>query len=128
MRIEGQRRSEKFEDRGQSGGGGGGGLGQGLFQVVRMLGFKGTLIAGAVLGAVYLFAPAGLKQSLLQALVGGGEQSQTTSPSAGPALALYPRRTSRPVISRASSWLPPRMSGPSAFHKARYPARKSANT
>ena len=83
MRIEGQRRSEKFEDRGQSGGGGGGGLGQGLFQVVRLLGFKGALIAGAVLGAVYLFAPAGLKQSLLQALVGGGEQGQTTGPGAG---------------------------------------------
>jgi uncharacterized protein len=79
MRIEGQRRSEKFEDRGQSGGGGGVG-GQGLLQVVRLLGVKGTLIAGVVLGAVYLFAPAGLKQSLLQ-LVGGSAEGQDTSQS-----------------------------------------------
>jgi uncharacterized protein len=83
MRIDGQRRSEKFEDRGQSGGGGGGIGGQGLLSVVRLLGVKGTLIAGVVLGAVYLFAPAGLKQSLLQ-LVGGSGESQGTSPSGAP--------------------------------------------
>jgi len=82
MRIEGQRRSEKFEDRGQSGGGGGGIGGQGLMQVVRLLGIKGTLIAGVVLGGIYLIAPAGLKQSLL-ALVGGADQTQGTSPSGG---------------------------------------------
>jgi uncharacterized protein len=80
MRIEGQRRSEKFEDRGQSGGGGGTIGGQGLLQVVRLLGVKGTLVAGVVLGAVYLFAPAGLKQSLLQ-LVGGSSDGQSTSSS-----------------------------------------------
>jgi len=79
MRIEGQRRSEKFEDRGQSGGGGGVG-GQGLLQVVRLLGVKGTLIAGVVFGAVYLFAPAGLKQSLLQ-LVGGSSEGEGASQS-----------------------------------------------
>ncbi|HKO47110.1 MAG TPA: neutral zinc metallopeptidase [Polyangiaceae bacterium] len=83
MRIEGQRRSEKFEDRGQSGGGGGGIGSQGLLQVVRLLGVKGTLIAAVVLGGVFLFAPAGLKQSLIQALTGGDAQSQSTSPSAG---------------------------------------------
>jgi len=81
MRIDGQRRSEKFEDRGQAGGGGGAGGGQGLMQVVRMLGIKGTLVAGVILGAVYLLAPAGIKASLMQALLGGG--AQTASQSGG---------------------------------------------
>jgi uncharacterized protein len=82
MRIEGQRRSEKFEDRGQSGAGGGGG-GQGLLQVVRLLGVKGTLIAAVVLGGIFLFGPAGLKQSLLQALSGGDAQSQGSATGTG---------------------------------------------
>jgi len=82
MRIEGQRRSEKFEDRGQSGGGGGS-SGLGLLNVVRLLGVKGTLIAGVVLGGVYLLAPAGLKASLMQALLGEGTQTQTPSESGG---------------------------------------------
>jgi predicted metalloprotease len=52
-------------------------------QIVRLLGVKGTLIAAVVLGGVYLLAPAGLKQSLIQALVGGGAQSQSSSPGPG---------------------------------------------
>ena len=50
MRIEGQRRSDNFEDRGR-----GGGVGraagvpvQALLALVNLLGFKGTLLAGAV--------------------------------------------------------------------------------
>jgi len=84
MRIEGQRRSEKFEDRGEEGGGGGGGGrigGQGLMTVVRLLGVKGTLIAAVLFGGVYLFAPASIKSSLMQALLGGGAQG--ASPSGG---------------------------------------------
>jgi predicted metalloprotease len=81
MRIEGQRRSEKFEDRGESGGGGGRMGGQGLLQVARLLGVKGTLVAGVVLAGVYLIAPAGIKSTLMHALLGGGAES--ASPSAG---------------------------------------------
>ena len=75
MRIEGQRRSDNFEDRGTGrGGGGGGGLPiQALFSLVSVLGFKGTLLAGAVLLVGFFFLPAGVKQELLGALTGGGE-------------------------------------------------------
>ena len=56
MRTEGQRRSDNFEDRGAGrGGGGGGGVPiQALFALVRLLGFKGTLIAGVVLVVGFL--------------------------------------------------------------------------
>jgi uncharacterized protein len=73
MRIEDQRRSDNFEDRGRGRGGGGGGIGgRGLFNIVRLLGFKGTLIAGAVCAGIFFIAPAGLKSALIQALAGGG--------------------------------------------------------
>ena len=74
MRTEGQRRSDNFEDRGAGrGGGGGGGVPvQALFSLVSMLGFKGTLIAGVVLAVGFFVLPAGLKEALLGALVGGG--------------------------------------------------------
>ena len=50
MRIENQRRSDNFEDRGAGRGGGGGGLPvQALFSLMSLLGFKGTLVVGAVL-------------------------------------------------------------------------------
>ena len=76
MRIEGQRRSDNFEDRGTGrGGGGGGGIpAQALFSLVSILGFKGTLIAGAVLAIGFFVLPAGLKQELLGALMGGGNE------------------------------------------------------
>ena len=73
MRIEGRRRSSNFEDRGTGRAGGGGGFGiQSLTSIVRFLGIKGTLIAGAVLGAGFLFLPSSLKQQVLGALSGGG--------------------------------------------------------
>src|SRR5262245_15058605 len=76
MRIEDQRRSDNFEDRGSgSGGGRGGGVPiQALFGLVRILGPKGTLLVGGVL-AVGLFAmPSGVRQELLVALTGGGPE------------------------------------------------------
>jgi predicted metalloprotease len=75
MRTEGHRRSSNFEDRGSGrGGGGGGGLPiQALFSLVSLLGFKGTLIAGAVLAIGFFMLPSGLKQELLGALTGGGQ-------------------------------------------------------
>lgn len=81
MRIEGQRRSDNFEDRGTGRGGrGGGGVPiQALLSLVSLLGFKGTLIAGAVLAIGFFVMPAGLKQELLGALTGGGEGAASTS-------------------------------------------------
>jgi hypothetical protein len=54
MRIEDQRRSSNFEDRGTGrGGSGGGGVPiQALLSLVSVLGFKGILLAGAVLAIV----------------------------------------------------------------------------
>src|SRR5262245_20573753 len=84
MRTEGQRRSSNFEDRGTGrGGGGGGGVPiQALFSLVSLLGFKGTVIAGVMLVAAFFVLPAGLKQELLGALTGGGQES-VSAPGAG---------------------------------------------
>ena len=61
MRIDGHRRSTKFEDRGSGRAGGGGGVPiNALSSVVRLLGFKGTLIAAGVLGAGFFLLPSGL--------------------------------------------------------------------
>jgi predicted metalloprotease len=82
MRIEGQRRSDDFEDRGSGGDGGGGGGGvpiQALVSLVSLLGFKGTLIAGAVLAIGFFVLPAGLKQELLGSLTGGGQGALSTA-------------------------------------------------
>ncbi len=83
MRIDDQRRSDNFEDRGTGRGGRGGGVPvQALLPLVRLLGFKGTLLAAAVLGVGFLMLPSGLKQELLGALTGGGAGSSST-PGAG---------------------------------------------
>lgn len=67
MRVDNERPSDNFEDRGGSSGGGGGGLaGAALFGIFRMLGLRGVLIAIVVLGAIYLFNP-----GLLSSLIGG---------------------------------------------------------
>ena len=73
MRIGGQRRSSNFEDRGSGRGGGGGLPVQALASLVSLLGFKGTLIAGAVLLIGFFVLPASVKQELLGALTGGGQ-------------------------------------------------------
>src|SRR5262245_58743512 len=74
MRIEGQRRSSNFEDRGTGRGGGGGGVPiQALAALVRVLGVKGTLIAGGVVAIALLVMPSGLKEQLLGVLTSGGE-------------------------------------------------------
>src|SRR5262245_43412574 len=72
MRIDDQRRSSDFEDRGAgSGGGRGGGVPiQALLGLVRLLGVKGTLIVG-VLGVYAIFGmPSRITQELLGALTG----------------------------------------------------------
>jgi predicted metalloprotease len=74
MRIDNQRRSDNFQDRG--GGAGGGGMGaMALFGLFRLLGPRGMLIAIVVLGAIYLFNPFGLRDTVL----GGGAGSQSQS-------------------------------------------------
>ena len=83
MRIDDQRRSSNFEDRGTGRGGGGGGVPiQALLSLVSILGFKGTLLAGAVLAIGFFALPAGLKQELLGVLTGGGQGALST-PGAG---------------------------------------------
>lgn len=73
MRTDNQRRSDNFEDRGRgSGGGGGGGLpAAALFSILRRIGIRGMLIVGVLLAGVYFFAPAGIKQMIFGALLGG---------------------------------------------------------
>ena len=82
MRIEGQRRSSNFEDRGSGRGGGAGVPIQALGGLVRLLGVKGTLIAGVVIVVAFLFMPAGLKEQILGALTGSGEGAPS-GPGAG---------------------------------------------
>ena len=75
MEIDDQRRSSNFEDRG-AGRGRGAAAGvpiQALLSVVRLLGFKGTLLAAGVLAVGFLVLPAGLKQELLGALTGDSQ-------------------------------------------------------
>jgi predicted metalloprotease len=71
MRIDGQRRSDNFEDRGTGRAGGGGGVPiQLLFSIAHFLGWKGTLVAVAVCGVGWFLAPASVKSALLGAAGG----------------------------------------------------------
>jgi predicted metalloprotease len=88
MRIEGHRRSDNIEDRGRGGGGGGLPV-QALASVFRLLGVKGTLIAGAVLVVGFFLLPTGLRQQLLGALSQGGG-SDEGAPGAGSACKASP--------------------------------------
>lgn len=84
MDIEGRRRSEKFEDRGRGSGGGGGGLPvTALLSVARLLGFKGVVIVGAVLGVGYFVLPSSVKQALFGALSNGAQGQSQGAQGAG---------------------------------------------
>lgn len=76
MDIDGQKRSDNFEDRGagstRSGGGGLAGARM-LSMVVQRFGIKGAIVAALLLGGVYMCAPGAVKQSVLG--TGGGEVS-----------------------------------------------------
>jgi predicted metalloprotease len=74
MDIEGQRRSDRFEDRGRGSRGGGLPL-NALASMVRLLGMKGTALLGLMAVGVFFLAPAGLKQALLNAVAGGSQSS-----------------------------------------------------
>ena len=96
MRIDDQRRSSNFEDRGSGRGGGGGGIPiQALFGLARLLGFKGTLIAAAVLGIGFFMLPAEVKQELL-----GGQGGDSTS-GAGSVCEASPSNNAACDFSRA---------------------------
>jgi hypothetical protein len=73
MRIDDQRRSDNFEDRGR-GRGGGGGVPAGLLMgVIGRFGIRGVLVIGLLLLGVYFFMPS-LRAPLMAALgIGGGE-------------------------------------------------------
>jgi uncharacterized protein len=73
MRMDDQRRSDNFEDRGRGGGGAvGGGMAAGaLFAILRRIGLRGILIVGLILGGIYFFAPASIKNMVFGALFGG---------------------------------------------------------
>ena len=81
MRIENQRPSDNFQDRGSGRGGGGGGA-MALFGLFRLLGFRGMLIAIVVLGAIYLFNPFGLRDAIFGTVAGNMPgQTQSAGPS-----------------------------------------------
>lgn len=76
--IGGQRRSDKFEDRGRGNAGksGGGGVPiQLLTGVFRLLGVKGTLVLGAALGVGYFLMPSALREQLLGGALGSNAAS-----------------------------------------------------
>jgi uncharacterized protein len=84
--IQGRRRSDNFEDRGQgSGGSGGAGLLAGVFSlIVHRLGFKKAVMIGAVLAVGYFFMPASVRQLLLSAVgAGGGSGAPASGASKG---------------------------------------------
>lgn len=103
MDIEGQRRSSKFEDRGDGGrGGGGGGLPlNALSSIVRVLGFKGAAVVGVVAVGFFLVAPAGIKQALLRAVSGGAQSAGPSGAGAGSACELTPSSNKACDFSRA---------------------------
>ncbi|HVZ99201.1 MAG TPA: neutral zinc metallopeptidase [Caulobacterales bacterium] len=76
MRLDDQRESSNFEDRGRGfGGGSAAGLGgYALFAIFRLLGLRGILIVGVLLAGLYFFAP-----NLFQSLLGGGAPTQQAS-------------------------------------------------
>ena len=75
MRIEGRRRSSNFEDRGRGSGGGRGGIPiQALGALVKLLGVKGTLIAGALVVGGYFLLPSSIKEKVFGAASGGGQE------------------------------------------------------
>jgi predicted metalloprotease len=78
MRMDNQRQSDNFRDRGTGRGGRGGGVGANtLLAIVSRLGIRGVLIAGVVLAGVWFLLP-GMRAPLLSIIgVGGGEVQAT---------------------------------------------------
>jgi predicted metalloprotease len=81
MRIDDQRRSDNFEDRGRGMGGRGVGAGA-LFAILSRVGLRGVLIIGVVLLGIYFLAPVGIRNAVFGALF-GGVPGQTQSAGEG---------------------------------------------
>jgi uncharacterized protein len=75
MRIDNQRPSDNFQDRGAGRGGGGIGA-MALFGIFRLLGFRGMLILLVILGVVYFFNPFGLRDAIFGGM-GGSQVTQS---------------------------------------------------
>lgn len=81
MEIQGRRRSDNFEDRGQGSGGRAAGAAipiQLVLFLMQRLGFKGTLLIGAAAAGAYLLLPSHVRQLLM-----GGESTVQSSSEAG---------------------------------------------
>jgi predicted metalloprotease len=74
MRIDNQRRSDNFQDRGRGAGGGGGVPAGALFSLIRRLGFRGILIVG-VLAAIVWFAFPSMRGPMMSVVGGQGGQT-----------------------------------------------------
>jgi uncharacterized protein len=85
MKIEGQRRSDNFEDRGGGGRGGGGLPVRALGSLVQFLGIKGTLVVGAIAGLGYFLLPSSVRTMLLSALTGSPQAVESASGGQGSA-------------------------------------------
>ncbi|HRK65069.1 MAG TPA: neutral zinc metallopeptidase [Terricaulis sp.] len=81
MRMDNQRQSDNFRDRGTGSGGGGGGGGLGanaLMAIISRLGIRGALLAAVVLAGVWFFVP-GMRAPLMSLVgIGGGGEVQSS--------------------------------------------------
>ncbi|HET9231603.1 MAG TPA: neutral zinc metallopeptidase [Vitreimonas sp.] len=77
MRIDNQRRSDNFQDRGRGVGGGGAIPAGALIALVSRLGIRGVLLIGLLLLAVYFFMP-GMRAPLLGMLGLGGGSAESS--------------------------------------------------
>ena len=86
MRTEGQRKSDNFEDRGTGRGmrAGGGVPIAALAGLVRILGWKGTLILGAIALVAYFFLPGAVKEQVFSGDEATGQVGSSSVCQASP--------------------------------------------
>jgi predicted metalloprotease len=85
MRTEGQRKSDNFEDRGTGSMRAGGGVPvAALAGLVRILGFKWTLILGAIALVAYFFMPGAVKEQVFSGDEAGGQVGSSSVCQASP--------------------------------------------
>lgn len=86
MDIQGQRRSDNFEDRGRGARGGGGAAGIPialLSTLVRRIGLRGTLVIAAIAAVAYFVLPASVRQMLFGAVTGDASPAPAGGPEGG---------------------------------------------
>ena len=76
MRIDNQRRSDNFEDRGRGSGGGQGVAGAAAVGIFRLFGLRGLIIVALVLAGIYFFGGAGLRSMVFGGAAGPGGQGE----------------------------------------------------